>query len=247
MKSCAVSNYLQRDGFVMISNLLISYKEELGLTNKEVMFIISVMRHKENYKLHDEELDPTVSSRTLQRRRKSLKEKGLLNFSIWRSSNEQGQFMTEGITYDFTPLEEKLQELSNKIAQEKEEKIKEEAKNYIIEYEDDSPIVEFAEDWKNHYGDVYKLSAAEKDWYNGLGENQKYIGIIFDYCGENKLFGSITPRLALFMKNNIRWTQLKDYCDEISASEERIFSAIDEDYEELSVLERIERNNQKLK
>ena len=247
MKSCAVSNYLQRDGFVMVSNLLISYKEELGLTNKEVMFIISVMRHKENYKLHDEELDPTVSSRTLQRRRKSLKEKGLLNFSIWRSSNEHGQFMTEGITYDFTPLEEKLQELSNKIAQEKEEKIKEEAKNYIIEYEEDSPIAKFAEDWKNHYGDVYKLSAAEKDWYNGLGENQKYIGRIFDYCGENKLFGSITPRLALFMKNNIRWTQLKDYCDEISASEERIFSVIDEDYEELSVLERIERNNQKLK
>ena len=66
MKSSSVSNYIQRDGFVMVSNLLISYQSELGITDRELMFIIKAIKHKENYKLHDEQLDPNVSARTLQ-------------------------------------------------------------------------------------------------------------------------------------------------------------------------------------
>ena len=46
MNSCAVSNYIQRDGFVMVSNLLITYREELGISNKELLFIIAIMNIK---------------------------------------------------------------------------------------------------------------------------------------------------------------------------------------------------------
>lgn len=242
MNSCAVSNYIQRDGFVMVSNLLITYREELGISNKELLFIIEIMKHKEDYKLHDEVLDPTVSPRTLQRRRKSLKDKGLLNFTVWRHSDENGHIYTEGITYDLSPLEAKLQEISNALAEEKSKKIEKEAENYILEYDDESPIAKYVSCWEEHYGDKYKVSAAEKKWYNGLTEfEQKCIGKIFDYCEDNKLFKSITPRLALFMKNNIRWTQLKDYCETLNEDNGRVVSALNDSNRPLSVSERIAR------
>ena len=242
MNSCAVSNYIQRDGFVMVSNLLITYREELGISNKELLFIIEIMKHKEDYKLHDEVLDPTVSPRTLQRRRKSLKDKGLLNFTVWRHSDENGHIYTEGITYDLSPLEAKLQEISNALAEEKSKKIEKEAENYILEYDDESPIAKYVSCWEEHYGDKYKVSTAEKKWYNGLTEfEQKCIGKIFDYCEDNKLFKSITPRLALFMKNNIRWTQLKDYCETFNEENGRVVSALNDSNRPLSVSERIAR------
>lgn len=242
MNSCAVSNYIQRDGFVMVSNLLITYREELGISNKELLFIIEIMKHKEDYKLHDEVLDPTVSPRTLQRRRKSLKDKGLLNFTVWRHSDENGHIYTEGITYDLSPLEAKLQEISNALAEEKSKKIEKEAEDYILEYNDESPIAKYVSCWEEHYGDKYKVSTAEKKWYNGLTEfEQKCIGKIFDYCEDNKLFKSITPRLALFMKNNIRWTQLKDYCEILKEENGRVVSVLNDSNRPLSVSERIAR------
>lgn len=115
INSCAVSNYIQRDGFVMVSNLLISHQEELNINNRELNFLIKVMKHKENYKLHDSQLDPTVSSRTLQRIRKSLVDKEILNYKVWKTTDELGHIRTEGITYDLSQLEEKLQNLSNEI------------------------------------------------------------------------------------------------------------------------------------
>ena len=39
-------NYIYEYGYVMISNLLLDYQNELKLTNDEVMFIIKVFRHK---------------------------------------------------------------------------------------------------------------------------------------------------------------------------------------------------------
>ena len=89
MKSSSVSNYIQRDGFVMVSNLLISYQSELGITDRELMFIIKAIKHKENYKLHDEQLDPNVSARTLQRCRKTLKEKGYFYKTLDVSLNKE--------------------------------------------------------------------------------------------------------------------------------------------------------------
>jgi hypothetical protein len=234
MKSSSVSNYIQRDGFVMVSNLLIAYQMELGLTNRELVFIIKAIKHKENYKLHDDQLDPSVSSRTLQRCRKSLKEKGYLNYKIWKYSDEKGRLHTEGITYDFSPLEEELQRISNLIAEEKESQINKEAENYIIEYGEESPIVKFMEDWENHYGDKYRLTPVEKQWYNKLSEEeQEYVSRIFEFCEDMQLFKEITPRLILFIKTASRWKQLKEYVND--NPKENIVSCLDETEEPVIV------------
>lgn len=234
MKSSSVSNYIQRDGFVMVSNLLIAYQMELGLTNRELVFIIKAIKHKENYKLHDDQLDPSVSSRTLQRCRKSLKEKGYLNYKIWKYSDEKGHLHTEGITYDFSPLEEELQRISNLIAEEKESQINKEAENYIIEYGEESPIVKFMEDWENHYGDKYRLTPVEKQWYNKLSEEeQEYVSRIFEFCEDMQLFKEITPRLILFIKTASRWKQLKEYVND--NPKENIVSCLDETEEPVIV------------
>lgn len=234
MKSSSVSNYIQRDGFVMVSNLLISYQSELGITDRELMFIIKAIKHKENYKLHDEQLDPNVSARTLQRCRKSLKEKGYLNYKVWKYTDEKGHIHTEGITYDFSPLEEELQHISNLIAEEKESQINKEAENYIIEYGENSPIVKYMEDWENHYGDKYRLTPAEKQWYNKLSEEeQECISRIFDFCEDMHLFKEITPRLILFVKTASRWKQLKEYVND--NPKENIVSCLNEEPEELIV------------
>ena len=234
MKSSSVSNYIQRDGFVMVSNLLINYQSELGITDRELMFIIKVIKHKENYKLHDEQLDPNVSARTLQRCRKSLKEKGYLNYKVWKYTDEKGHIHTEGITYDFSPLEEELQRISNLIAEEKESQIDKEAENYIIEYGENSPVVKYMEDWENHYGDKYRLTSAEKQWYNKLSEEeQEYVSRIFDFCEDMHLFKEITPRLILFVKTSSRWKQLKEYVND--NPKENIVSCLNEEPEEVIV------------
>lgn len=234
MKSSSVSNYIQRDGFVMVSNLLINYQSELGITDRELMFIIKAIKHKENYKLHDEQLDPSVSARTLQRCRKSLKEKGYLNYKVWKYTDEKGHIHTEGITYDFSPLEEELQRISNLIAEEKESQINKEAENYIIEYGENSPIVKYMEDWENHYGDKYRLTPAEKQWYNKLSEEeQEYISRIFDFCEDMHLFKEITPRIILFVKTASRWKQLKEYVND--NPKENIVSCLNEEPEEVIV------------
>ena len=215
MKNFMVSNYLQRDGFVMVSNLLIAHQEKLDLTDRELLFIIKCIKHKENYKLHDSQLDPSVSPRTLQRCRKSLTDKGYLQYKVWKYTDENGHISTEGITYDFSGLEEKLQEISDFIAEEKNSQIEKDAENYIIEFGEESPMSKFLRDWENHYGDSYKLSQSEKIWYNKLSkEEQEYIGKIFDYCLDYKLFREITPRISLFMKTPSRWKALKEYVEE---------------------------------
>ena len=222
MSYSVVNNYIQRDGFVMVSNLLIQYQEELGISNGELNFLIKVMKHKENYKLHDSQLDPTISSRTLQRRRKSLKDKGYLTFKVWKTRDSEGHIKTEGITYDLSFLEEKLQDLSNRISQVKEEKINKEAEDYIIEYSDKSPIRKYLTDWENHYGDSYNLTPYEKKWYNSLNEEeQSTIAEIFDFCEDYKLFKDLVPRLSLFAKSKMRFNQLKEYCIDLFAEPEK--------------------------
>lgn len=239
MKSCSVNNYLQRDGFVMVSNLLIDYQTELGLSNSELNFVIKTLRHKENYKLHDSQLDPTVSKRTLQRYRKKLTEMGYLNFKVWKYTDEQGHIYTEGITYDWSQLEAKLQELSDIRAAEKDAKIEEEAKKYIIEFGEESPMGKYLLAWENHYGDVYHLTPLEKDWYNKLSEDEQIlIGRIFDYCEENKLFKSITPRLALFMKSKQRFNQLREFCKDMP--EEIVCVETEEEEKSISLEDEIE-------
>ena len=111
--STPVRNYIQRNGFVMVSNLLLDFQQELGITESELSFIIKIMKNKNGYAIHDKDLDPTVCTKTLSRKRNSLKEKGLLKFSTIKSQDPiTGTFKTDGISYDLSPLEEKLQIIS---------------------------------------------------------------------------------------------------------------------------------------
>lgn len=206
-----VNNYLQRNGFVMVSNLLLDYQTELQINDRELLFIMKALRHASTYKLHDSQLDPTVSERTLQRCRKHLKELGYLSFKVWRASDEDGKLVTAGITYDFTGLEKALQSLSDKNSLRSECQ-KAHEKKYIKEYDEDSPMGRFLEAWKERYNEDYKLTKEEKKWYNSLYEGQQeLVGLIFPYCEENSLFGKITPRLSLFMKTPSRWDELKKF------------------------------------
>lgn len=220
IKACSLNNYLQRDGFVMCSNLLFSHQQELGINNNELLFLIKVMRHSKNFKLHDEVLDPTVSTRTLQRLRKSLKEKNLIDFKVMSTRGKDNNFITAGICYDLSNLEKRLQEISDKIAEGKNKEAEENASQYIIEFGEKSPMVKYLKKWEEHYGDKYYLSNKEKEWYNSLSEKEQgYIGRIFEWCEFDRMFKTITPRLKLFMTTKYRFDQLKSYCEEMFADE----------------------------
>ena len=206
-------NYLTRNGFVMISNLLLDYQNELGLTEGELTFIIRVLKNRMSSVVHDRELDPTVSSRTLARRRTSLKEKGYLKYSIVKKQDELGVFRTEGIMYDLSQLEDKLQAISDKMESRKVEKLKKELKEEEKIVITDTPIEDFKSDFKDYYGVDYNISEYEAKYYNNLSEeNKKILSHIFEYCRENNLLGQIVPRLSFFFKVKFRFVQLRQYC-----------------------------------
>ena len=224
--STPVRNYIQRNGFVMVSNLLLDFQQELGITESELSFIIKIMKNKNGYAIHDKDLDPTVCTKTLSRKRNSLKEKGLLRFSIIKSQDPiTGTFKTDGISYDLSPLEEKLQIISDKIESEREEKIKQHLvkENKVVETTEDSPLETFKKDYLNYYGIEYILNEYEIKKYNSLtNEEKNMISYIFNYCSDNDLFGKIVPRLSLFFKTKFRFDELRRYCRENGFTEEKI-------------------------
>ena len=224
--STPVRNYIQRNGFVMVSNLLLDFQQELGITESELSFIIKIMKNKNGYAIHDKDLDPTVCTKTLSRKRNSLKEKGLLRFSIIKSQDPiTGTFKTDGISYDLSPLEEKLQIISDKIESEREEKIKQHLtkENKVVETTEDNPLETFKKDYLNYYGIEYILNEYELKKYNSLtNEEKNMISYIFNYCSDNNLFGKIVPRLSLFFKTKFRFDELRRYCRENGFTEEKI-------------------------
>ena len=224
--STPVRNYIQRNGFVMVSNLLLDFQQELGITESELSFIIKIMKNKNGYAIHDKDLDSTVCTKTLSRKRNSLKEKGLLRFSIIKSQDPiTGTFKTDGISYDLSPLEEKLQIISDKIESEREEKIKQHLtkENKVVETTEDSPLETFKKDYLNYYGIEYILNEYELKKYNSLSNEEKnMISYIFNYCSDNDLFGKIVPRLSLFFKTKSRFDELRRYCRENGFTEEKI-------------------------
>lgn len=206
-------NFLQRNGFVMVSNLLLEFQQELEISDLEMAFIIKVMKNRPGYAITDAELDPTVSSKTLSRRRTGLKAKGLLNYSIIKKQDPYtGYFSTVGICYDLSKLEEKLQMISNEIDKENCKEIEKdiEKNNYVID--NDDTLNKFKSDWENYYGKKYNISAEETKWFNNLSEeDKKCISVIFSYFEENDLFDKLTPRLSLFMKVKFRFAELKKH------------------------------------
>ena len=217
----SVKNYIQRNGFVMVSNLLFDYQQELGITESELIFIIKILKNKNTPIIHDRDLDPTVCSKTLSRKRNSLRDKGLLNFSTVKTQDtETGTFKTDGVSYDLSPLEEKLQIISDKIESERTKKLEENLRkeNKIIESRDDSPIEKYKKDYYNYYGLEYVLNSYEIKKYNSLTDKEKNaIAYIFNYCSDNNLFGKIVPRLSLFFKTKFRFDSLIEYYKELTS------------------------------
>lgn len=222
----AVKNYIQRNGFVMVSNLLFDYQDELGISDLELTFLMRIMKNRKGYSIHDSVLDPNTSSKTLSRRRISLKEKGLINFTVVKSQGEDGKFVTKGISYDLSPLEEKLQKISDRIEDAKREEAEEiisQNEEVLEDSDDDSPLSKYKRDYFNFYGVNCKFTQYELTKYNSLSEeNKKLVAYIFEYCKANKLLKKIVPRLALFFQVGFRFADLKkwylsnysdDYCE----------------------------------
>ena len=102
-------------GFVPLANTIHLYKDELGLTWKEIGLITSVLSSIFQNKsvIHDKDLSPDGKSenekRKFTRQRNSLKEKGYLETAIIKDYNNG--FRTLGIKYDFSSLWIKIKEL----------------------------------------------------------------------------------------------------------------------------------------
>lgn len=221
------SNFLYEGGFTMISNIILDNQSELCITNEELAFLLKVYRHASGFKLHDSVLDPTISTRTLQRRRFSLKQKGLITYSIYKHQDEKGRFKTDGIVYDLTPLEDKLTEVLRLKESEKKDVILAMEENCISDIEN-SPLDKFCNDWFENYETNYRLTKEEKQLYNKLPEEEKkLVGHIFSYCIDEELLDSITPRLSLFFKTPFRWEALREYVSSIPTKEEELVDDID--------------------
>ena len=248
IKSNPTTNYLQRNGFIMVSNLLIDYQEELGITDDELVFITKIMKNSSGWRLHDCDISKTVSSKTLQRRRKSLKEKGLLDYKTITITNSLGQKFNDGIMYDLSKLEEKLQSISDKIESEKINQIKQEIEDSGLEVSDDlveeiseTPLSKFQKDWYNYYGTKYELSKAERDEFNSLKpEIKNCFKYVFQYCIDKNLLSKITPRISLFLKTKFRLNDLISWCKDnaeipafTSNKEEKQKESVEEEEREL--------------
>ena len=102
-------------GFVPLANTIHLYKDELGLTWKEIGLITSVLSSIFQNKsvIHDKDLSPDGKSenenRSFKRQRNSLKEKCYLETAIIKDYNNG--FRTLGIKYDFSSLWIKIKEL----------------------------------------------------------------------------------------------------------------------------------------
>lgn len=223
-------NYLYEHGYSMISNLLVDYQEELGLDNDEVVFIIKVYRHKNGYKLHDSNLDSTLSTKTLQRRRKSLVEKGYLQYTVHKSNDSSGNIITDGIVYDLTALDIALAQLSADIIEKREEENK--FKKVEVKKKDTSKIKKedviefFKEEFKNRYNKDYIISNEEKERIKRMSPAElSAVKNIFDYCDENKenLPENFMPRIIFFTKLQWRMDKLLEF------SSDRESSAIEEE------------------
>ena len=256
IKSNPTTNYLQRNGFIMVSNLLIDYQEELGITDDELVFITKIMKNSSGWRLHDCDISKTVSSKTLQRRRKSLKEKGLLDYKTITITNSLGQKFNDGIMYDLSKLEEKLQSISDRIESEKINQIKQEIEDNGLEVSDDlveeiseTPLSKFQKDWYNYYGTKYELSKAERDEFNSLKpEIKNCFKYVFQYCIDKNLLSKITPRISLFLKTKFRLNDLISWCKDnaeipvFTLNKEEKLPADEENQEEKELVDRTCKN-----
>jgi hypothetical protein len=223
-------NTILDNGFVMIPNLLLDNQKELDLTDDELLFIIKVMRHHESFKLHDKQINENLSSKTLQRRRKSLKDKGYLETTVYKYQNKDGTWINDGILYDFSGLILKLSEITPKKnlspSGHSGEKIAHEVPLNNTNYNTTSNIFKFTEEFEKRYKTKYVLSSEEKLLlHNSTEEFKKSIPYIFDYVDSykamNKLDEEVVPRLMFFLKVPFRQKELISFAQDILFAEEK--------------------------
>jgi len=136
MKQKAVwGNYLTDYGYFATSNLLIDKQEELGLDDKELLFIIKVSRYSTGWVIKDANLTGK-SSRTYQRIRNTLKAKGYLKTNEHKKKDRTtGKWINGGISYDLSGLNKALEELYEIIV---EDRIKDKENDNAVVYINDN-------------------------------------------------------------------------------------------------------------
>ena len=210
--------YFQRHGHVAISNLLLDVQDELDISDTEMLFIIKACKINRKI-INDSDFGKHVSTKTLQRKRASLKAKGLLDYSIVKGKGSDGRYKTIGIAYDLKPLEDRLQAISDNIYKAEEEKAAKiiEEKKILIEKNEEETTSTGIEKYKEQYNIVYGhepvISCEDYNFYNKLkSEEQDSFGYVFSWLFYNHLEGRIIPNVVLFRKTPYRFNSLVKYC-----------------------------------
>ena len=95
-----------KDGWSPIPNILFDCQDELELSDLELLFIIRIYRFSEGFSVKNERL--SLCDRTIQKTRKSLHEKGLIDYCVKRERKADGTIITKGTTYNLSLLKERL-------------------------------------------------------------------------------------------------------------------------------------------
>lgn len=224
MTTARFGNLILDQGFIMVPNLLLDYQEDLGLSDDELLFIIKVLRHHETFRIHDKDLSQSVSEKTLQRRRASLKNKGYLDTTVFKSQDANGTWITNGITYDFTKLLLAISEIynsKNKVeAKEEPRKIPKQ-----IKQSHSKEVNEFITEFESKYNYKYKLTQEEELLLkNASPEFIRSIPYILKYVNDKGEAGDLpegfTPKLIFFLKVDFRKEELIKYASELIEEKE---------------------------
>lgn len=223
-------NSILDSGFTMIPNILIDKQKELNISDDELLFIIKVMRHHENFKLHDNQIDDDVSSKTLQRRRNSLKKKGYLDITIYKYQLKDGTWRNDGILYDFSGLSVAMTQLEPKknlqpSGQNEAIAIPKVTSQHNINYNTTRELDFFKTEFEKKYKTPYRITAQEKLLlHNSSPEFKQAIPYIFAYTNcykeMNQLDENVIPRLSFFLKVKFRQDQLIKFAQENIFAEE---------------------------
>lgn len=214
-------------GFLALPNILLDKQEELGISDDELLFIIKTMRHHESFKIHDSQLSG-LSTKTLQRRRTSLKEKGYLETEVHKYQDTDGTWITEGISYNYKNLIMAINALNVQASTERAELAKKVPPKTVHHNTIDNTsrknkipadVEKFMSDYKTHYGTDYKLTSTEKLLLeNSSPEFIKSAPFIFDYTSYQKEYGKLpstfVPRLIFFQKVLFRQAELIEFANQ---------------------------------
>lgn len=206
--------FFTANGYSNVPNTLFDFQQELGINNDELLFLIRVNRIRPGSITKDENFDKTLSHRTLQRYRASLKEKGLLSFKNVVDSRD-GNYVGQGIRYDLSPLWAKLQELTDNLEAKGGVDVTYYTTDLVDEtvndqVDENSYLKFYLDDYKKQYGVEYKLQPIEKTWFDSLDvDSQKAIAYSVQYA-KNIKGKKIVPNLKLFYSTKWRFDDLKE-------------------------------------